>query len=42
MNKKRDLGIHIPDYVDENASHKVLKVMQRYTSVVNKVVWRED
>ena len=40
MNKNRDLGIPVPDYVDENVSDKVVKIIQSYTSVVNKMVWR--
>ena len=41
MNKNRDLGIPVPDYVDENVSDKVVKIIQSYTSVVNKMVWRK-
>ena len=42
MNRKRDLGIPVPDYVDENVSDKVVKIIQSYTGVVNKMVWRKD
>ena len=42
MNRNRDLGIPVPDYVDENVSDKVVKIIQSYTGVVNKVVWRKD
>lgn len=42
MNKNRDLGIPVSDYVDENASNKVVKIIQSYTGVVNKMVWRKD
>ena len=31
----------VPDYVDENVSDKVVKIIQSYTSVVNKMVWRK-
>ena len=41
MNKNRDLGIPVPDYVDENVSDKVVKLIQSYTGVVNKMVWRK-
>ena len=41
MNKNRDLGIPVPDYVDENVSDKVVKIIQSYTGVVNKMVWRK-
>ena len=41
MNKERDLGIPVPDYVDENVSDKVVKIIQSYTGIVNKMVWRK-
>ena len=34
-------GIPVPDYVDENVSTKVVKIIQSYTGIVNKVVWRK-
>ena len=42
MNKNGDLGIPVPNYVDENVSSKVVKLIQSYTGVVNKMVWRKD
>ena len=42
MNQNRDLGTPVPDYVDENVSDKVVKIIQSYTGVVNKMVWRKD
>ncbi len=42
MNKNGDLGIPVPDYIDENVSNKVIKIIQSYTGVVNKMVWRKD
>ena len=42
MNKNKDLGIPVPDYVDENVSDKVVKIIQSYTGVVNKMVWRKE
>lgn len=42
MNKNGDLSIPVPDYMDENVSDKVIKIIQSYTSVVNKMVWRKD
>ena len=42
MNKNKDLGIPVPDYVDENVSDKVVKIIQSYTGVVDKMVWRKD
>ena len=41
MNKNGDYGIPVPDYVDENVSDKVIKIIQSYTGVVNKMVWRK-
>ena len=41
MNKENDLGIPVPDYVDENVSDKVVKIIQSYTGIVNKMVWRK-
>lgn len=41
MNKNGDLGIPVPDYVEENVSDKVVKLIQSYTGVVNKMVWRK-
>ena len=42
MNKNRDLGTPVPDYVDENVSDKVVKIIQSYTSVIDKMVWRKE
>lgn len=36
-----DFGYPVPDYVDENVSTKVVKLIQSYTGVVNKMVWRK-
>jgi len=41
MNKNQDNGIFVPDYTDENVSTKVVKIIQSYTGVVNKMVWRK-
>ncbi len=41
MNKAGDNGIPVPDYTDENVSTKVVKIIQSYTGVVNKMVWRK-
>ncbi len=41
MNKNNDLAVPVPDYVDENVSTKVIKIVQSYTGVVNKMVWRK-
>ncbi|HEL2684720.1 TPA: UDP-N-acetylglucosamine 2-epimerase (non-hydrolyzing) [Streptococcus suis] len=41
MNKHKNLGLPVPDYVDENVSDKVVKIIQSYTSIVNKMVWRK-
>ena len=42
MNNNRDLGIPVPDYMDENVSDKVVKIIQSYTGVVDKMVWRKS
>lgn len=41
MNLDGDYGIPVPDYVEENVSSKVVKIIQGYTGVVNKMVWRK-
>ena len=41
MNREGDYGIPVPDYVEENVSTKVVKIIQIYTRVVNKTVWRK-
>ena len=41
MNKENDHGIPVPNYVDENVSTKVVKIIQSYTGVVDKMVWRK-
>ncbi|MBQ2815073.1 MAG: UDP-N-acetylglucosamine 2-epimerase (non-hydrolyzing) [Clostridia bacterium] len=40
-NENGDYGIPVPDYIDENVSTKVLKLIQSYTGVVDKMVWRK-
>ena len=42
MNRNGDFGIPVPDYVEENVSSKVVKIIQSYVGVVNKMVWRKD
>ena len=41
MNKNGDYGIPVPDYIEENVSTKVVKIIQSYTGVVDKMVWRK-
>ena len=41
MNLDGDYGIPVPDYVEENVSTKVVKIIQSYTGVVDKMVWRK-
>ena len=41
LNLDADFGIPVPDYKDENVSTKVVKIIQSYTGVVNKMVWRK-
>ena len=42
MNRNCDYGIPVPDYTDLNVSTKVVKIIQSYTGVVNKMVWRKE
>lgn len=42
MNLNGDQGIPVPDYTDENVSNKVIHIIQSYTGVVNKMVWRKN
>lgn len=42
MNRNGDYGIPVPDYIEENVSSKVVKIIQSYVGVVNKMVWRKD
>ena len=41
MNENGDIGTPVPDYVEESVSTKVVKIIQSYTGVVNKMVWRK-
>ena len=41
LNKNGQYGIPVSDYVDENVSTKVVKIIQSYVGVVNKMVWRK-
>ena len=40
--KNGDTGLPVPDYMDENVSDKVVRIIQSYTGVVNKMVWRKE
>ena len=42
MNRNDDIGLPVPNYVDENVSTKVVKIIQSYVGVVNKMVWRKN
>ena len=41
MYQNGDLGVSTPDYMDENVSVKVVKIIQSYVGIVNKMVWRK-
>lgn len=41
MNRNNDNGIPVPNYIDENVSTKVVKIIQSYTGIINKMVWRK-
>ena len=42
MNENGDYGIPVPDYVEENVSTKVVKIIQSYTGIVDRMVWRKE
>ena len=42
LNEDKDFGLPVPDYVDTNVSTKVVKIIQSYTGIVNKMVWRKN
>lgn len=41
MNTQKDNGIPVPDYTEENVSTKVVKIIQSYTGIINRMVWRK-
>ena len=41
MNRNGDYGIPVPDYIEENVSIKVVKIIQSYTGIVDRMVWRK-
>ncbi|MDR2043956.1 MAG: UDP-N-acetylglucosamine 2-epimerase (non-hydrolyzing) [Clostridium sp.] len=41
LQENRDLGSDVPNYLEENVSTKVVKIIQSYTGVVNRMVWRK-
>lgn len=41
MNRNGDQGVEVPDYVDRNVAVKVVKIIQSYTAIVNRVSWRK-
>lgn len=41
MQKNGHLGVPVPDYTDTNVSTKVVKIIQSYTSIVDRMVWRK-
>lgn len=42
MNNSGDYGTPVPDYIEENVSSKVIKIIQSYTGIINKMVWRKE
>ena len=42
MNHRGDYGLPVPNYTDENVSTKVVKIIQSYTGIVNRMVWRKE
>jgi UDP-N-acetylglucosamine 2-epimerase len=41
MAQNGDVGVDVPDYVDDNVSTKVVKIIQSYTGIVDRMVWRK-
>lgn len=41
MNERHDMASLVPDYVEENVSMKVVKIIQSYVTLINRVVWRK-
>ena len=41
MHQDGEYGVPVPDYVEEQVSTKIVKLIQSYTAVVNKMVWRK-
>ena len=41
LNKAGDYGIPVPDYIEENVSTKVVKIIQSYVGIINRMVWRK-
>ena len=42
MNKNGEFASLVPDYLDENVSTKVVKIIQSYVGIINKIVWRKE
>lgn len=42
MRENNDIGTDVPNYIDENVSIKIVKIIQSYTGIVNKMVWRKS
>ena len=42
MHKNNDLSVNVPAYVDSNVSTKIVKLIQSYTGIINKMVWRKE
>ena len=41
MNINADYGISVPDYIEENTSTKVIKIIQSYVGIINSLVWKK-
>ncbi len=42
MNANGEYGIPVPDYIEENVSIKVVKLIQSYTRIIDRMVWRKE
>ena len=41
MQESGDFGVDVPNYIDENISTKVIKIIQSYTGIIDRMVWRK-
>ena len=42
MQKNNEFGTDVPDYIDQNVSTKVVKIIQSYTGIINRMIWRKE
>ena len=42
MNKEGSFASDVPAYIEDNVSAKVVKIIQSYTAIINKIIWRKQ